>query len=388
MQPKTDTPLDSKALKRLMRKAKNISISHRMRKRDPGYFSALPQEIGLQLTYRCNLRCAHCFQWNNEGFFHTLDEDVKRQDLDFSIVEKVFYETRDQKSNLYLWGGEPLIYKHWDELAALLYQDPRWTVICTNAVVIDKKLDSLLKISENCVLLVSIEGFAEANDFVRGKGTFRKIMDNLNLLFKLKEQGRFKGLISINTVINDRIIPDLFDFVSFFEEKPIDSFYISFGWYIPKKTALSMDDYYSRNFDWMAPLSASPSWHSFDYTISSSLTEPLRKNVEKILGKTWKKRVKFQPPLELSEIGSFVKGEGGTVAGKKECLGLTYRMDVLPGGEVSACKLFPELLVGNLAASSLQEVWQGEAYKKVREKLCTGLMPLCCRCVLLYLHGK
>lgn len=388
MQPQTSSKLDEKSFSRLKRKMKNIAVTSRMKKKNPEYVLPVPEEVGLQLTYRCNLRCAHCFQWNEEGFFHTLNQETVKKDLDFSVVKKVLNETREAKSNLYLWGGEPLVYKHWEELCDLLVEDPRWTVICTNAVAIDKKIDSLLKISENTVLLISLEGFEEANDSIRGKGTYKKIMENLELLFRLKKEGRYKGLISINTVLNDTLIPRLYDFVASFDETLTDSFYISYGWYIPEKMACSMDGFFKENFPFLPRPQGEGSWHSFNYAINPELNEELLKNVDRIMERVWKMRVNFQPPLKREEIVPFVTGEENRELPKKECLSLSCRMDVLPGGEVSACKLFPEFTVGNLSDSSLKEIWQGESYKEIRKTMCRGLSPLCSRCVLLYLHGK
>ena len=30
----------------------------------------MPSIIGLKLTNRCNLRCKHCYEWNENGYHH------------------------------------------------------------------------------------------------------------------------------------------------------------------------------------------------------------------------------------------------------------------------------------------------------------------------------
>lgn len=96
--------------------------------------------------------------------------EQQREQLDYGLLEKLILETEPAKSRLYIWGGEPLVYSHFDRLADLLEAHPRETTICTNAVLIERKLDALQRISDNLELLIALDGFEEENDALRGKG--------------------------------------------------------------------------------------------------------------------------------------------------------------------------------------------------------------------------
>ena len=48
--------------------------------------------------------------------------------------EDIARQLQQQPPGVYLWGGEPLLYRHWDELVSLLEADSRWTSICTNGL--------------------------------------------------------------------------------------------------------------------------------------------------------------------------------------------------------------------------------------------------------------
>ncbi|WP_238392286.1 radical SAM protein [Paenibacillus antri] len=98
------------------------------------------------------------------------------------VVQKLFAQTAETKANMFLWGGEPLVYSRWDDYVDLMVQDPRWTVLCTNGLLIEEKLNSILRISEHLAILVSVEGFEAENDAIRGKGTFRKVMKGIDRL--------------------------------------------------------------------------------------------------------------------------------------------------------------------------------------------------------------
>src|SRR4051812_26845129 len=84
----------------------------------------LPEEIAFKLTNRCDLRCTHCYQWNESGYHRHLEPLERQADLDPAIIRKVLEATRSIRSNVYLWGGEPLAYRHWDELIDALADDP------------------------------------------------------------------------------------------------------------------------------------------------------------------------------------------------------------------------------------------------------------------------
>ncbi|MBP2112946.1 radical SAM protein [Paenibacillus silagei] len=390
-QPQTSVVLDRDSFERLKKTIKHMSVTHKQVHLNPTYSTNLPVEVGLKLTNGCNLRCKHCFEWNAEGYHRDLGRAEQREELDFAVIEKVFRQTKETNANMFLWGGEPLYYSRFNELADLLEQDPRWTVLCTNGIQIIEKLDSILKMSKSLVCLISLEGFEAENDAIRGKGTFKKVMAGIDKLLELEKEGIYQGKISIHLTISDVMIDKLYDFVEFFEQKGIDSVYITFPWYLPDEVSNNMDRYFNEHFKWLADdleEGHRNSWHSFKYRISPDRIDSLLEQMERINQRTWNLRTRYQPALELHEVRDFVLGSEKPAQNKTQCLSIRTRLDVLADGEVSACKLFPEFSLGNLADQDLKEIWDGDNFERVRETLQCGLMPVCSKCILLYLHGK
>jgi len=389
LQPKTAVRFDRKSFERIKRTIRNMSVGRSSIRQDPGFAMRLPDEIGIQLTNKCNLRCRHCFQWNEEGFFNSFDKGTQKDELDFPLIEKILAQTAGVKSNLYLWGGEPLCYTHWDELSYALEKDPRWTVFCTNGIDVEKKLESLLRVSSSLAMLVSVEGFEEEHDAVRGRGTYKKVMESIDLLLKLKRQNKFKGEVSVNCVINESMIGKLYQFARMFEENGINTLYFCFPWYIPRSSALHMDAFFKKNFGWLRTLDNdhAASWHSYTYHLSPDVTRALTADLGRVSEKVWKIRMRYQPALKPGEIEGFIRGEETTAQKRSKCIGLTNRMNVMPSGKVTVCKLFPEFEIGDLTGSGVEEVWNNETFRRVREILNRGLTPVCSKCILLYLHG-
>lgn len=388
MQPKTKVHYDEKSLEVLKRTIKNISDPLRNRKNNPCYATELPEVVGIKLTNRCNLRCKHCYEWNEKGFHRNMDKLQQQTDLSLDIFEKILEETKKVKSRLYLWGGEPLVYKHFEELADLLLEDTREVAMCTNALLIPEKLDSIIKLSDNLELLVPVEGFEEDNDLIRGNGNFRKTMESLNILLDLKKKCVYKGKISIHTVINDSVIPKLYDLVEFFEQMGVDMLMLCYPWYISEETACNMDSYFNENFSWIEDNNKEKSWHSFTYKVSPENIEILKQQIEKINSRVWDIRVRFQPDLDMKDVEDFILGTEVENLQKKSCLAVSTRMDIYPDGAVSSCKFFSEFTIGNLNNASVSEIWHSEEYKKVREIISSKLTPICSKCNLLHLHGN
>jgi MoaA/NifB/PqqE/SkfB family radical SAM enzyme len=157
MKPRSDVKMDSIAFQKLKRIAPNFLASQREQLSQQYHVREVPEEVAFKLTNRCNLRCQHCYQWNEDGYHHHLERSEQNRDLDFSIIEKVFDATSHLKSNVFLWGGEPLLYTDWDKLVDLLAKDCRWTSVCTNGIGIEKKLPSLLRISSHLEMYVAVE---------------------------------------------------------------------------------------------------------------------------------------------------------------------------------------------------------------------------------------
>jgi len=390
MQPQTEVKFDSESFKRIMRTIKNMSQSSRQASNNPCYSTELPEDVGLQLTNRCNLRCKHCFEWNSEGFHWDMEDCERSMELDFGIVDKVISQTCEAKSNLFLWGGEPLYYNEWDKVANLIEKDPRWTVLCTNGILIEEKMDSLLKISSNLAILTSIEGFETENDAIRGKGTFSKVMNGIDLILGLQSKGMFKGKQSVHCTINDGMIGKLYDFLEYFEQKGVDTVYLCFPWYIPTEISCKMDEYFNKNFSWIKnnPDDKRGSWHSYKFRLNPDKITSLIGEMEKINRRRWSIRVRYQPALEIGEVQNYILGKELAAQGRKRCLAVTNRMDVLSSAKVSACKLFQEFCVGDLRKQDVREIWNGEHFNKIREVLGKGLMPVCSKCILLYLNGR
>jgi putative peptide-modifying radical SAM enzyme len=151
------------------------------------------------LTTECNLQCRYCFGETLEDF----DEDFADFDLDYSLPKKANYDfallaefcKRDPDCVLTFYGGEPLLCI--SEIKQIMDAvQPKHFMIQTNGLLLDKLEPEY--VNRFHAILVSVDGDEELTDFYRGKGTFRKVIENVKHIV----QNGFSGeLIARMTVM-------------------------------------------------------------------------------------------------------------------------------------------------------------------------------------------
>jgi radical SAM protein with 4Fe4S-binding SPASM domain len=108
----------------------------------------------------------------------------------------------------------------------------------------------------------------------------------------------------------------------------------------------------------------------------------------RLAARAWRVRVRYQPQLEADEVEDFILGTSRPAQRRSKCLAVSNRLEVHADGNVSSCKFFPEFVVGNLYDTPVGELWQSKAFREVRSILSAkGMMPVCSKCILLYLNG-
>jgi putative peptide-modifying radical SAM enzyme len=154
----------------------------------------------LLLTSDCNLQCKYCFGESLDDFDEEFGDDIQ---IDYHLPRKANYSVamldqfvkKDPDCVLTFYGGEPLMYM--DKLRQIMDAvTPKLYMMQTNGLLLDKLEPRY--VNRFHTLLVSIDGEEAITDYYRGKGTFRKVIDNLKLI----RTNGFKGeLIARMTIM-------------------------------------------------------------------------------------------------------------------------------------------------------------------------------------------
>ncbi|HHV32040.1 MAG TPA: radical SAM protein [Clostridiales bacterium] len=146
--------------------------SQKKNKCEEKYNCNIPWAILMDPTSACNLHCTGCWAADYGN----------KLNMSFETLDSIIEQGKKLGTYMYIYsGGEPLVRK--DDIIRLCekHNDCEFLAF-TNGTLIDEKFaDEMLRV-KNFVPAISIEGFEEETDFRRGKGTYRKVIEAMDLL--------------------------------------------------------------------------------------------------------------------------------------------------------------------------------------------------------------
>ena len=185
-------------------------------------FGRVHDYLRISLTERCNLRCFYCMPeegvpLREKSSFMSHEEVLK--------IAKTFVKMGVKK--IRLTGGEPLIKKNVANLLIELGKLPIELAITTNAVLVDKFIDTFKKAGIKSVN-VSLDSLNEARfNSISRRNYFERIMQNINLLIENDFHVKINVVVIKN--LNEHEIPDFIEWtrhknihIRFIEFMPFD----------------------------------------------------------------------------------------------------------------------------------------------------------------------
>jgi len=170
----------------------------------------------VNITNNCNLRCKHCFVFRNGTPNNTLKNEISAKEM----IKMIKVYKRKHAIFRMLWmGGEPLLRTDVLRLGVKIFPQ---NVIATNGTL------PLINLGPKVKWTISLDGPEEINDEIRGKGSFKKVIQNLKSLPK-----NFEGDLQCNCTItkkNEDCFEEVIDILR--QETPIRG--ITFTFYVPK----------------------------------------------------------------------------------------------------------------------------------------------------------
>ncbi len=287
----------------------------------------LPQIISWNTTFKCNLKCDHCYinaHPNSENDELSTEEGKKLID---QIVDV-------NKPILILSGGEPLLRKDIFELAEYSVKKGLRTAMGTNGTLIDDKIARKLRSVGVRKVAISLDSTVpEIHDEFRGvKGAWDAAVKGINAC-------RENGVeLQINTTVTKQNYNEIGDIIALAQKLGATDFHLFF--LVPTGRGVALTD------------------------ISPSDYETMLRTVIKNRAK-YKLEVKPTCAPQFMRIAKQmgVKSERwvrGCIAGISYCR-------IYPTGDVTPCPYIP-IKVGNVRKESFQEIWfKSDVLNKLRD---------------------
>ena len=166
-------------------KLSNLNEKNSLTKLNDNYVNYLDR-ITINVSNDCNLKCIYCYasggSYKKEKGY--MDKFTALQTINFFIVNF------DVIKNVQFFGGEPLLNKDLIEIICEEFYSkyknneisylPMFSVV-TNGTIMSKEIINILS-KYDIKITISIDGPEKINDFLRGKGTYNKILKNIDTL--------------------------------------------------------------------------------------------------------------------------------------------------------------------------------------------------------------
>lgn len=166
------------------------------------------------LSENCNLKCLHCYQENHKPI-----------QLSYEQLEKIYKQYKNllkklkMKGHINITGGEPLCNPHLFKILDLIKKNEELISfsILTNGTLITKNIAKKIKSYNPYYVQVSLEGGQKTNDYIRGKGTYKKIAKGIK---NLKKYNIFTSISFTATTLNYKEFPKV---VSYAKKYKVDN---------------------------------------------------------------------------------------------------------------------------------------------------------------------
>ncbi len=183
------------------------------------------KHIDFFINQKCNLKCKHCYV-NPE-----MDklENISLQNLKETLTQAINLGVR----TIGCTGKEPLLtFERTKEIFEFLYEKKKTNAnilygIVTNGTLLDEKKAKVLNDLKLDYLDISIDGTEEIHDSIRGKGTYKSSMKNLDKILNLNLNHLNKNNIFIDFTLSQTNKGNLPKLITELSKKELQNIYIS-----------------------------------------------------------------------------------------------------------------------------------------------------------------
>lgn len=350
-----------------------------------------PACICIKLTNACNLRCAMCGQpreGSEPGSARWAPGEYFNQKVNITVFKRLIDDVASFRPNIYLWGGEPFLYRELIELIQYIKSKKLTSQMNTNGLLLKKNAAAIVAAGLDD-LVISIDGPPQVHDSIRGlKGTFSILEQGIAAIHEeKKKQGKRRPIIRVRGTITPENFQHIHSLVAITRQLNADCLNFNWTWFTTEKTGTAHYHLMKKLFDIEAV-----SWIPFQTDVimnakKQKQTEGIRKELLKFRNNGVDFPITVSPAVPIDQVDRYYSDITETF-GSDRCYSVWLKSYILPNGAVTPCPDYPDYIVGNINQEKFIDIWNGERYRKWRLELKKRkLFPICYRCCDLFLSN-
>jgi len=342
--------------------------------------------IYMRITPLCNLHCVTCGQRGVKGVLKgTYAAEEAKKIVPPEDYVRFIDEVAVKKPVFYIWGGEPFMYPHIMEVARHIVRRGCVMSINTNGTLLTRHAEQIVR-DRWSALFISLDSFEEENDRIRGKGSYRKVIESLEALKREKKRQHSQlphvGIVTVVSRLNYRSLDKLINAMG---DKGLSWHIINLGTYTNDTIIERQREFMKKNLD--TDIYALEGFNSgFNEGIDGEEFQNILKRVHSM---NHRYPIVTVPVIRSSRIGEYYAHLETLV--RDTCRIPWSQADIDYNGNVHFCADYPEYVLGNIREQPFFEIFNNERARTFRKTLKStprGLFPGCVRCYQNMLFGK
>ncbi len=334
-------------------------------------------QISIKITILCNLRCKMCGQWGEKGYNLAKPNSELKEVVPLETYKRMVDEVAHLKPLIYIWGGEPFLYPDLMPLVSYMKEKDFIISLVTNGIKLKENAEEIVDRGWEALML-SLDGTKETHNEIRGsKDCFDTLAKGIDAVqtFKRQKNKTLPYVMILVTVSRDNA-PILDKILDIGKEIQADCMIIYYFWFTNEQVGKAHTKVFEK------ALGCTPtSWHGYLHDVDRIDVAALQESVKRIKSKKYPFPYLFIPDLPIEDLPRYY-GDPGDFFGYGKCITPWLITELMPNGDVSPCRDYPDYVVGNIRENSLLEIFNNEKYQKFRKALkdAGGVFPICARC--------
>ncbi len=356
---------------------------------DNRFYRGKTHELSLlyfRLTPLCNLRCVMCGQRGDKGVLKgrfAAEESKKIVSLD--VYKRLVDEIRHKRPTIYLWGGEPFLYPDLFPLVAYMKDAGMPVSVNTNGTHLAQNAEEIVA-NKWHALFVSLDGFEETNDRIRGEGSYQRVVEGFAAINREKErQGSHFPHMGIVTTVNNLNYKDLYRLASAARDFKLSWHIFNLGTYtnesIVERQRVFMREKLNTEIGCLQAYDTGYNEGIDGHELFDILT--------RIHAMDTDHPIITVPALNPEKINTYYGDLEIPV--RTHCAVPWSQANIDYDGGVHFCADYPDYKLGNIKDESFFDIYNGERAQRFRHALKEspdGVFPGCVRCYQNMLCGK
>ena len=336
-------------------------------------------------TGACNLRCVMCGQYGDKGVMNDCAAEENKKTLPLETWKKFVDEIAPHKPVIYVWGGEPFLYKDLFPLCKYMVEKGLFVSLNTNGTMMEKHAEQIVR-DKWSGIFVSLDAFRDVNDAMRGKGAYDKVIAGFRALNREKEKQKAKyPILGIVTVVTNKNYMDLVNLAEASREYSLDLHIFNLGTYTNDSIVAAQKRFMKEKLD--TDIDCLEAYNTgYNSGIDGQKLHDILMGIHKV---NYGHPMITVPVLNPDKTHTYYAELETPV--RNRCIVPWCQVNVNYNGDVHFCADYPDYILGNITQQSFREIYNGERANQFRKTLneCDGgLFPGCLRCYQNMLFGK